>query len=266
MPDLCRVPRCYRPELGEGLCAAHFATEYGPLGLDDMPPRWAIEEEPMTATIAAPAFVCEGWYDANQQHHACNTENPTHQSKGRCGKCYSREYAANQKVRPPQHTERPNLTVVPATACIGWDGSDGTHHECKFPEEIYLDNRLRCQKCARMQKGADTAATMTKTATPPAPRTAPQEAPQPPTATTAPPTPSDTPLVANVPILRSRHIRPVMSFAVVCANCDGPLVQGDHQTIASYVGKSLACRECGASWRVEPSTLGEHTERHSPAA
>lgn len=256
---VCSVPACHRSVLSDDLCLIHFATEYGPLGLDDMPPRWAIEEEPMTALTTAPAFVCEGWYDANDQHHVCTTPNPAHQSKGRCGRCYSREYAANQKVRPPQ-SERPALTVVPAPRCVGWDGSDGTHHGCRFPDDDLLDNRGRCQKCARMQHGADVAREM---APPPAPPAS-TPAPTPATPVTRPP--SELPTYSKVPVLRPRHVRPVVSFAIVCANCDGPLIQGDQQTIVGYVGHTLTCRDCGAAWQVDASTLAQPDQSEATAA
>lgn len=106
-----RCVRCDRPELAEGLCIDHFAAMYGPLGLRDVPPAWALNDEETPMSAQSQPFECEGWYDSQDRHTPCNNPHPTLQGKGRCARCYSREYAANGKVRAPQITPR-RLSLV----------------------------------------------------------------------------------------------------------------------------------------------------------
>lgn len=104
----------------------------------------------MTALPSTERFVCAGWYDADGGHHGCQTPDPKPQAKGRCGRCYTREYSANGgKVRPA-------IAVVPAAApaCLGWDDAIGERHACLRNHGPALADG-RCARCARMQRGAD---------------------------------------------------------------------------------------------------------------
>jgi hypothetical protein len=184
----------------------------------------------MIAQATAPAFACIGWYDLKGNHHECDVDSPESFAKNRCQRCYHNERKATGEVRriDTRETLRAPLTLSRPAAT-----SQPVAEEPPIPTAM------------------------------PTPVTETQPIAPQPIAPPAPPAPS---LVAEVPVLRPRHVRPIMSFAIVCANCDSPLIQGDHQTIAGYVGKPLVCRECGAAWRVEATTLGEHTERRETAA
>lgn len=286
---VCSTQSASRPHVDEGLCVECYAACYGATGLADVPPEWATEEgRPMTAT----AFVCAGWFDADGAHHRCETPHPKPQAKGRCGRCYQREYAANGgKVGP---ASRVHLAVVPdapqdAPACQGWTDALGASHACQGHDGPPVEGG-RCARCARLERGANTARrvmareddrptladalpaeTVTALGTIAEPEgTAPEATPAP---RDAPAAPDDwaatlvSPAPPPAPILRAQHVRPITACALVCPNCGETLAMGSRDALTGRAGETLACRDCGAAWQIGAATFEQSlTERAARAS
>lgn len=265
---VCSAQSRTRPHVDEGLCVECYAACYGALGLADIPPEWAEEGTTMTATTTA--FVCAGWFDASGEHHQCQTPHPRPQAKGRCARCYQREYSANGGTVGP--ASRAHLAIVSdAPACPGWTDATGGHHACRGNDGPPVEGG-RCARCARLERGADTARrAMAREDDRPvlAPTIAdalPPETvaalggiaePEPEAPVETAPEPAPVPAAPLAPVLRSQHVRPITAYALCCPNCGETLAMGGWDHLAGRAGETLACGECGAAWRVGAATFAQ---------